>query len=712
MKKIWKLLLLIGLGFVFLILAACAAETVVEPTILPTVVTTQPPATEIPPATSTAPIPTSTPFIEERFIEVEWPKNLNLGDSDIIRLALVPTTSGYVAQLEYPEHTVELEDVEVPYLSGYEALAIARLDVVGMDIQPTGDQAQNLVEGKSLSWRWTIYPQSAGRHRLSLGLRLRWEPIGEGGPINEVSLWQTGLEVIVEAPFGLTAPQARVLGIAGVLVGSVLVLPFAELAARQRLERARARRIRRVQPNKNLEFDVGHSISLSTTEVSLLQGLFENYARIVVETRYSSGYSGARTLLVQPYHSDGRADAHAIVKIGSQNMIKGEYANFQTFVRQTLPPITGRVLGPPVMVPGEEEAALQYTFVGIPSAAPVSLKSFSIDQSVRETATLIEERLFSTFGPAWWMQRRPYVFRMSREYDRLLPVHLLLERIDMHHDASLITGDLMQVKYLKVGDVVRIEDAIVSEVRPQRRTMTITWPEFPGGSSLRVRFRDVPTDPYSEGRKIKGMYGRVVASRLDLLYEEVAKPFPSVDMTQGTISIGGRPLINPLKHVEELLASRLQGTCSIIHGDLNLENILIGPGDLVWLIDFAATREGHTLYDFARLEVEITTQVVAEMFYHQKRKLDDFLLVFDKLSGQDVPLEGSLQEMSILLNAVRNVARRCSYDPEDSREFRKALILAYLGSLKFTNLDELPSAPLPKSLAFTASAYLMTLERR
>jgi hypothetical protein len=197
MSKIGRLLLLLGIGIIFLLMAACAAapETIVEPTQLTPVVPTEPPPTSVP--TPTAPGPTPTPIIEERFIEVEWPTNLNLGDSDIIRLALIPTTSGYTTQLEYPEHTVELEEVDVPYLAGYQAVAIARLDAVGMDFQPTGDQTQSLVEGESLYWRWTIYPQSAGRHRMSLSLSIYWEPLLEGGRVAEVSLWQTGLEIIV-----------------------------------------------------------------------------------------------------------------------------------------------------------------------------------------------------------------------------------------------------------------------------------------------------------------------------------------------------------------------------------------------------------------------------------------------------------------------------------------------------------------------------------
>ncbi|OGO17775.1 MAG: hypothetical protein A2Z14_06890 [Chloroflexi bacterium RBG_16_48_8] len=712
MKKLWKYLILLVLGIFLLVLAACAAEPGIEPTSLATLQPTQRPGTEIPPASATAPIPTSTPYIEERFIEVEWPTHLHLGDSDIIRLALIPTIYGYSAQLEYPEHTVELEDVEVPYLGGYEAVAIARMDAVGMEFQPTGDQEQNLVEGESLSWRWTIYPQSAGRHRLSLSLRLRWDPSGEGGRVSEVSLWQAGLEIIVDAPFGLTAPQARALGIAGVLAGSVLVLPFAEYAARQRLERASASRIHRVRPNKDLILEAGLEITLSETESILLKGLFHTYERLIITTRFSSGYSGARTLLVRPFRSDGRADAHAIVKFGTRKMIRAEYANYQTFVRQTLPPITGRILGPPVMVQGEEEAVLQYTFVGTPNIAPVSLRSFALKQPVQETARLIEDRLFSTFGPAWWMQRRPYVFRMRQEYDHLLPVHLLLEAVGADHEASVLSGDLRQVQHLKPGDVVRIEGGLVTEVRSERRTATLTWSALLEDSPLRVRYRHIPPESFSEGRKVHGLYGQVVASRFELMYKEVAKPFPDLDLHSDRISLGGRWLINPLQRLEDLLNFQLQGTRSIIHGDLNLENILLGPGDLLWLIDFAATREGHTLYDFARLEVELTTKVVAEILSRHHSRVEDFLIVLDGLNEEGLLLDGFLGEIAVLLNAVRGIAQRCFYDPADIKEFHKALILAYLGSLKFTNLDEIACAPLPKALAFCAAAFLMSLEDR
>jgi len=708
MRKIWKPAFLIGTGILLLFLAGCAAGEIVETVVVTPVPPTQVP-TGLPPGTATAPAPTPTAFIEERFIEVEWPSNLRLGDSDIIRLALIPSELGYSTQLEYPEHTVELEDVEVPYVSGYEAVAIARIDAVGMDIEPQGDQAYPLQEGKSLAWRWTIYPQSAGRHRLRLNLRLRWEPLGESEP-RESSLWQTGLEIIVDAPLGLSVPQARALGIAGVLVGSVLALPLAEFATRQRLESAKASRTRRGRPNRQLVLETGPGIHFSHSEETLIQAVFDKYSRITIETRFASGYSGARTLLIQPIRPDGRADAHVILKIGSRSLIQSEYVNYQNFVRHTLPPITGRVLGPPVIVQGEKDAALQYTFVGTPGAAPVSLRSFALNRPSRETARLIEDQLFATFGPAWWMQRQPYYFRILHEYDRLLPAHLLLEPTDVQRNGAIISGDLADIKGLKPGDIVRLEEALVVEVRPQRKTVTLAWPQSPSGSTLRVRFRDMSPGAFSEGREKGAFSGRVVASRNDLLEQEIRKPFPGLDLTGEHFSLAGRQLPNPLENLDDLLHDRLRGTRSVIHGDLNLENILVGPGDLVWLIDFAATREGHTIFDFARLEVEITTQVVAENFAEHGLGIEEFLLLLDRLEMEESPREGPVGDMQILLGSVRGIANRCLYDPVDVSEFRKALILAYLGSLKFANLDELEVAPLPKALAFSAAAALIGFE--
>jgi len=285
-------------------------------------------------------------------------------------------------------------------------------------------------------------------------------------------------------------------------------------------------------------------------------------------------------------------------------------------------------------------------------------------------------------------------------------VHILLEPIDSQREDAILIGDHETLDNLQPGDIVRLDEAYVMEVRPKRKTVTLGWPEFPNGSMLRVRFQNVRTESFPDGRKMEPFFGRVVATRKDLLEEKIGESFPGLDLSGDELTIAGRRLPNPLKSLKDLLQNRIRGTSSVIHGDLNLENILVGPGGLVWLIDFAATREGHTVFDFARLEVEITTQVLAENFVKHGLGIEAFLEVLKNLETEVPPQKGIVGDMQTILGSVRRIAYRCLYDPADVSEFRKALILAYLGSLKFANLDELEGAPLPKMLAFSAAAVL------
>lgn len=695
MKPNWNAPYWLLIGLLALLLAGCspAGES-----------------TQLPEPTPTAPLATPTPEIEARIIEVEWPADLRLGDSDIVRLALIPSKNGYTAQVEYSEHELKTEAADVPFYPGYKAEVIARLDAAGMALEPKGDQVQQLIQGQTLTWRWTIFPESAGQHRMSLFIALRWIPQENDLPASQTALWQSGLDVRVHAPLGTTAPKARALGIVGVIIGGILTLPLAEFAARQRLQRNRMSRLRRLRPNPNLTIESGSCVSLSELETSLLRANFANYSRVLVDTQFTSGYSGARTFLVQPIRTDGSADAYAIVKIGSRSQIQAEYANYETFVRHTLPPITGRVQDSPVVIPGQDQAALQYTFVGTPGTAPISLGAYARSNPAGETAQLIEKSLFSTFGPTWWMQRRPYLFSLVQEYDRLMPVHLLLELIERKPNVAALSGDSAQLDGLHKKDLLKIQGATVIETRPRRKTATLAWPDFPGGSQIRVRYRGVSLDTFTEGRIAHDIYGRIVATRADLLKMEAAKALPSINLEEPSIQLKQRRLPNPIFCLDRLLSCRISGTRSIIHGDLNLENILIGPGKLVWLIDFAATRKGHTLFDFARLEVELATQVIAEMFADQNLETSDFLAILERLEIDAPPPSGPLGEAQRLLGAVRRVAGRCLYDPADRREFRLALILAYLGTLKFANLDNLEFAPLPKSLAFAAASYLLQVD--
>jgi hypothetical protein len=187
--------------------------------------------------------------------------------------------------------------------------------------------------------------------------------------------------------------------------------------------------------------------------------------------------------------------------------------------------------------------------------------------------------------------------------------------------------------------------------------------------------------------------GRVRASRMDLLRAYV-----------GGYDLLGLP--NPLEKLSEILDENVQGTRSVIHGDLNLENILVGPGGMVWLIDFATTREGHPLMDFAHLEAEIIAHVIAP----QLENVNVFLATLDLVgvggkvqatSRRYQEQENSIAKLQSLLTCLHEIAFKCLSNPSQPREYWLGLYMSCIGALKYRNLDEYQ-----KYFLYLTAAYL------
>lgn len=615
---------------------------------------TLPTATREPAPLATPTVPTPEPLVEERIVEVEWPARMALGDSDLIRLSLVPDEEGYVVTTEFPDHQTTSEPIAVEPRQGYALAALARLEGVGLAFSPEGEQAHAVAPGEAITWRWTVQPEQAGRHRLFLTLSLRWTPQEETrGPTRQAEIWSRPLEIEVRSFMGMTTRQAGATGIFGLVAGSVLSLPMMTFLLRPR----RRREVRRVEPNQGLVIEKEPAFAVTDEERSLLHALFRRYARLVLKAEFRSGYSGARIFLALPIHGDGRADAFTIVKLGARETIEREFENYETFVKHTLPPITARIEDEPVAVASlsgprlrralpAELAALRYTFIGEPGRLPLSLRQALLANP--DPALL--ERLFRTFGPNWWLQRHPYTFRLAEEYDHNLPSHYVLEPAPGRQPQGSLDGRQPPERTAwQVGDVVMPRNLRLSERRQDRGYLSLVGVPVPGNPPLRVRWHslDMPG----------GGAARVVATRHTLLRE----------LVQGLERFG---LPDPLDHLPELLREQLFGTRSTIHGDLNLENVLIGPGDLVWLIDFAQTREGHTLADFAHLEAELIAHVLAP-----------------QLPSPEAYLALRRAGTHPFLVTVRHLAARCLFNPEEPREYDLALYLTCLGALKYANLD-------------------------
>ncbi len=644
-------------------------------------------ASPLPIPTSAQPTPTGpvlqpqgaqpTPPVEMRTIELEWPPRLRLGDSDTVRLALIPSQAGYTITTEFPEHTTVTQTVTVKRPPGYELMAAATLVGVGFELSPTGEQERQLPSGETVTWRWSITPRTAGQQRISVSVLLRWQPLpGTAGVLRESGIYSRSLTVNVVSFFGLTRGQAMTGGLFGLVFGGSVSLLALAYPARRRRPGLKAQ-----APNQRLAIESRPGIEIRPNEQALLRALFNRYGRVSIESEFLSGYSGARTYLAVPIRPDGRADAYTIVKIGDRETIQREYENYETFVKDSLPPITARIQHAPVVLasprfhPGTaggspSRAAVQYTFIGAPGLTPTSLRQALLANP--DPALL--EKLFETFGPNWWMQRHPYTFRLAQEYDRMLPAHYVI--LPEASRGKVLDGKQPPARAsLDVGERVILRGFSHIERRADGQSLSLRGEATPGQPPIRVRWLGL-SDP-------DGASGRVVATRQTLLRE----------FTTGFDLLG---LPDPLLKLPGLLDERLSGTQSTIHGDLNLENILVGPGGFgpqgfVWLIDFAQTRDGHPLYDFAHLEAEIIAHVIAP---HINTPGDYLSLLQSADDARRDPYYA-------LRFTLQSIASRCLFNPTQPREYDLALFMACLGALKFNNLN-----PQAKQLLFLSAAQI------
>lgn len=652
--------IIFAIAIITITLAACAAPTTESPkataapaqaaTSAPTLRATQAAAPTQAPAATSAPQPTTTRIIplptlapttisEKRIIELEYPAQMRLGDSDIIRIALIPTKDGFTVTTEFPDHQVVTDTVTVARPGGYDLFAVARLDAIGFDLSPQAEQTQVVNPEDRVTWRWSLTPRSAGQQRLSISIKLQWRPQANNpNSIRETTIYSKGLNVLVTSFFGLTTRQAAMMGMIGLGVGFTFSLPLAAY-----LMRSRRKTLRSLIPNLSLTIEHNPAIELSASDTTLLRALFQRYKRITLEKEFRSGYSGARTFLILPVRHDDRADAYTIAKIGERDSIQHEYENYETHVKDSLPPMTARIQDVPVTTRDSRFAAVRYTFIAEPNVMPTSLRETLL---AKPDPSLLE-KIFSTFGPGWWMQRKPHTFKLAQEYDRLLPAHYVLE------PSKAATTKTINDQGLKIGDVVRVKNMRVVERRADGRSLSLIGAPIQGLPPMRARWMSLNSPDNASAT--------IVATRESLLRDYVAG-----------FDLFGLP--DPLLKLPALLDERVMGTQSTIHGDLNLENVLVGPGGFVWLIDFAQTRDGHPLFDFAHLEAEIIAHIIAPQTSGEQWAMSN-------------EQNSKISNYQLLITTLHSIASRCLFNPAHPREYQLALFMACLGGLKYTNLN-------------------------
>jgi hypothetical protein len=410
--------------------------------------------------------------VEARIVELEYPPSMRLGDSDVLRLSLIPSEEGYTVRTDYPEHKTDTQTVQVIRRSGYELSGVARLDAVGFEVSPQEEQERFIPESEPVNWQWVLTPREPGQQRLAVILWLRWIPAeGQMAPIREVEIYSRPLNIEVGSFFGMSRRQAMTGGFLGLVFGGGL-----SLFALAGLVVSPKTRLLVENPNPSLVIETPPGLSLNPAENSLLRSLFNRYGRLVLESEFLR-YQGARFLL-QPIRPDGAPMLYHRQSRRARGVRRGE---LRSPVKDTLPPMTrassagdGR---------GSDKAALQYTFIGAPGQTPLSLRQAWLQNP--DPALL--NKLFDTFGPNWWMQRKPYTFRLGLEYDRVLPTHFVVQ--PAQGNGKILDGrGLPDETAYRLGDLVTLKNFSGSEKRLDGKSLALLGASAPGMPPLRVRW--------------------------------------------------------------------------------------------------------------------------------------------------------------------------------------------------------------------------------
>ncbi|MEE8390039.1 MAG: hypothetical protein V3S14_04485 [Anaerolineae bacterium] len=351
---------------------------------------------------------------------------------------------------------------------------------------------------------------------------------------------------------------------------------------------------------------------LLPTEVeAVLKRTFATHQRVIIKAELGSGFSGSRVFLVHPIRD--APELPAVVKIAPANLVEREYQAYQKHIRNKLSG-AAEIRSEPISLPDSDWAGLCYRLVGSGIFEIESLNSFCRHASVQDIWHILEKRLFKRIAPLWQFSHTSPQFSLQASYDRLLPVNLLLGPTvlppgALHHRLS---PDALPDRSFKQGDYVRMERFVVTEIDPDQRTVTLNLPASTNqptiNSFVSYRVRLQPVDepsPYQVNDVIDAVECVVTATRDDLL-RSYARRALGLDfaeaVTAKTLTLPGDTgviLPNPLLVLPDILSEPHHVRVACIHGDLNMENILVAldTGD-VRLIDFAMARQDHvTCFD-------------------------------------------------------------------------------------------------------------------
>lgn len=456
------------------------------------------------------------------------------------------------------------------------------------------------------------------------------------------------------------------------------------------------------QPYITVEFSESFepTDSLNEQHLFILRRMFYGYSRVRVERQLTGGYTPAMILVVTPIQGDNVEDAAVVVKIDRSDTILDEAQRYETHIKSSLPPLTARLEDKPTAAETSDVAGLKYTFVAGDNNNARDLRVVAQEIGAGGLGTWLSQELYPAFGKTWWMQRRPYRFQVWAEYDWLLPPLLTLEYVPSDDQPQVkVTikeaARRKKLEHLEYGDLVAVENYTIQRVYRDKNSIQLAVGK--GSEAARRAYKvevqnlNMTSDAYFRGEVVERLVGRVWKTRAEILFLAAHALEPDFDARAEMIPgfNKGEKLLNPLIAYEDLMDRYVNGSLSKIHGDLHLGNILVGPNQTPFLIDFAQTRNGHTLFDWACLEISLLNDVVLPVLGEDWESARQVMRVVAALPEFHLPPDTHvmLAEAVRPLLSVREIVRECLATSENWSEYYIALALSALRAVTWETMS-------------------------
>lgn len=456
---------------------------------------------------------------------------------------------------------------------------------------------------------------------------------------------------------------------------------------------------------------------LTPDQRKVLEEMFRKYAQVLVESFFTadnSAYSGATVMLVRAKQHDGREDVPYIVKLHELDAVQLESKRFKEFTRSRLPPYAAHIESDPTIPEHSRYGGLRYKFIqNAEETRPVNLAQYAQTATSVQVIEFLRKSLYDSYKKTWWGQSENYKFTVWQEYEMLLPPALVVE---VRPDATVpTTGKVLRPEGMwnrdnsvSPGEVIMLEKFTVLKLKRDSGKVRLGRGVTPSAidSAYRVEVSGLDLEKHFRGEILAPMVVKVVSTRDDLLMRDVTSLEPDFNIMENYLPpVSGlvENLPNPIRRYRYFLDQQLVGKFTAIHGDLHTGNVLVGPGNVAWLIDFELSRDGHTLFDWAVLEMSLLTDMIGPHLNPAWDSLRALLPLIDELNRhEEIDLAHPMAELFRPVLEVRRIASELLGQSGAWAEYFIALAFC---ALRVVSWKERPLAA--RRLAFLVSSLAM-----